>query len=1565
MKARATPRDMCTVTAASPRSCGSFARNFPNTRREKSSGATSSRALRVFVTVVIALVACVVSLSSHQALAQSNLLGFVVEGEGIVGYQLIEESGVLDAVRLGAVDTDPRNGYVAGRFTRAQELSLLKVRKRSPRIFRFSAVNSGGESVAQTVKLSRSFRRGFGIVSGFDANRDGLEDIALINRTPAIPRWHIIDNPLNSKAREQRRVSLGTRRSLADWYTLGNGRPALVAMDHRVGKRTLRLKTYNLGTGSERTRRIRHTGGLGQLTLVQKNGRRGVALLESEKRRLYLIKRNGWLKRYGIPRRLCGGVQVVTRLSAKGAMTTVELCRDGSYTTAEIRNTESSKQEVVVGQGDAPVPVSAVRSGDVTNVRDIVETAPAQPGSGVVTLPGAPILLFTPTPTPTSTPTFTSTPTAIPTPTPSPTSTPLPTLTPTATDTSTPTPTFTRTSTPTRTSTSTPTRTSTSTPTVTSTSTPTETPTATPTSTPTATPTATPTRAWTPFVFTIDTTRTSDGSSESNQFRLPLTPSGSYDFTIDWGDGTSSQITSPSDPDSIHTYAAPGAYTLSAKGQLYGFQFGGLGDKLKIGDIQQWGDGFRLGAGGTGSTEVVDTYTLNTGENNIESSVYAGGAIWAGTNTSPGLIIRHDPATNTHVTTTLASGENSIYGMATDGSSVFAATNVSSARIIQFDATSGARVATHETGVNNIYALTYDGTYIWGATRGQSPDKLVRLEPSTSVVTSYDLTGSSGAAALVAIGDSIYGGSNDKVFKFHKPTEQLTVVTLSGITAVQALASDGTSLWALNGSASNNLLKFELSGLTYQTFTTMPGTPGSDLIFDGTSLWASIDSIQSSLRRIDPGSPLQSTTVNLIPFVTYQPVSNYDGKVYSLVSDGTSIWAGTYRGAPDSPASLLSVSKNTWPERLHFFGCSNLTISATGAPDMTGITSLHGTFYGATAMNSDLSQWDVSGVTDFRNVFRDATSFNNGDTGNNGLKPLSWNVSQGKDFTSMFRSSPFNQYIGDWDMRSAELIGYMFAYASQFNNGDITDAASKPLAWYLPKVLDAGYVFYEQAPFNQNVSTWFTPQNGDVMQVTQLGTTFGSAGGGTAKIFNNGGSPDINNWRTPNATTIQKIFCRAYRFNQPIDDWDVSSVTDMQQAFRQATAFNNGEVANSGTRPLSWDVSKVTGMPYMFDEASSFNQYLGDWNAPLLTRTAGMFRNAHSFNNGDTTDVKSKPLAWSSLPALTDMSAMFQNAYSFNQDMTGYDTSQVTTMNSTFLNAYAFNGDVSGWDVSKVTNFASMFSGSSSFKGSLSSWSVGAGTNFSSMLTNSDINAPGTADNYDNFLLRIAQLTTQNSKALGASPNRYSYTGLGDAAAGTGRAHLTAALAATPTAGHAWTITDVSANCTFSSSSGLLMTCSGDRPTFSRVVFKTNGTLPTGLTAGTTYWTVRVSATTSRLATSLANAQAGTVISYTDSGSGTHAAMITGHVVTASNSAGNLLLTLTTGGDLTFSGRKVRFVTTGTLPAGLSTEVDYRLNRTAATTYRVATTAKDAGLGTNLITYGDAGTGTHEIVLQP
>jgi surface protein len=96
-----------------------------------------------------------------------------------------------------------------------------------------------------------------------------------------------------------------------------------------------------------------------------------------------------------------------------------------------------------------------------------------------------------------------------------------------------------------------------------------------------------------PFQFTILTLEADD------TFTPPIYNGGTYDFTIDWGDLSSSEITSYDDADLTHTYEDEGAteYNISISGTLIGWEFDNAGDKALMKVITQWGC-FRPGNSG-------------------------------------------------------------------------------------------------------------------------------------------------------------------------------------------------------------------------------------------------------------------------------------------------------------------------------------------------------------------------------------------------------------------------------------------------------------------------------------------------------------------------------------------------------------------------------------------------------------------------------------------------------------------------------------------------------------------------------------------------------------------------------------------------------------------------------------------------------------------------------------------------------------------------------------------------------------------------------------------------------
>jgi len=99
------------------------------------------------------------------------------------------------------------------------------------------------------------------------------------------------------------------------------------------------------------------------------------------------------------------------------------------------------------------------------------------------------------------------------------------------------------------------------------------------------------------FTTKWNTTSTSPASSAENQIQLPLEVNGHYNFLVDWGDGTSDRITAWNQSETLHNYSAAGVYTLKISGMLVGWHFDSGGDRLKLLEVQQWGD-LRLGNSG-------------------------------------------------------------------------------------------------------------------------------------------------------------------------------------------------------------------------------------------------------------------------------------------------------------------------------------------------------------------------------------------------------------------------------------------------------------------------------------------------------------------------------------------------------------------------------------------------------------------------------------------------------------------------------------------------------------------------------------------------------------------------------------------------------------------------------------------------------------------------------------------------------------------------------------------------------------------------------------------------------
>ena len=92
-----------------------------------------------------------------------------------------------------------------------------------------------------------------------------------------------------------------------------------------------------------------------------------------------------------------------------------------------------------------------------------------------------------------------------------------------------------------------------------------------------------------PFIFTVKTDNA--GTSNNDQFTMPLVSAGSYNAYVNWGDGSSiDHITAYNQSEVTHTFTGgAGTYEVKVYGRLTGWSFNNGGDKAKFLDILQKG----------------------------------------------------------------------------------------------------------------------------------------------------------------------------------------------------------------------------------------------------------------------------------------------------------------------------------------------------------------------------------------------------------------------------------------------------------------------------------------------------------------------------------------------------------------------------------------------------------------------------------------------------------------------------------------------------------------------------------------------------------------------------------------------------------------------------------------------------------------------------------------------------------------------------------------------------------------------------------------------------------------
>lgn len=472
-----------------------------------------------------------------------------------------------------------------------------------------------------------------------------------------------------------------------------------------------------------------------------------------------------------------------------------------------------------------------------------------------------------------------------------------------------------------------------------------------------------------------------------------------------------------------------------------------------------------------------------------------------------------------------------------------------------------------------------------------------------------------------------------------------------------------------------------------------------------------------------------------------------------------------------------------------FAGCKQFN-QDIGGWNTSNVELMYGMFSANEQFNQDISSWDTSKVTRMDNMFSGAENFNQDIS--------SWNTGNVVNMNNMFRQAfNFNQNIGNWDTRNVTHMQNMFTGARSFDQNigtwDISSLDSGGLQFFCQNK----YEPFATSNYDAILIGWST-LSGSETQIpinvsvdfynSQYSTTGESARNKLINDYNwsitDGGlqapavfTPTtkaelqtavdaycadnaagqatyghISTWNVSSVTNMYELFKNKTTFNSDIGGWDVSNVTSMSRMFQSATSFNaplslwdtsnvtnmnsmfqNAEAFNQDVR--SWDVSSVTNMSRMFNGAYVFNQPVGLWGQKTInvTDTSHMFAYARSFNQpigdwnmqsvqkinnmfqGEHYDRQpfNGSIASWNLSNCIEMSTVFEYC-DFNQPLNTWNTSQVTTMSQMFANAQNFDQDISSWNTSNVTSFFNMFR-ATPFNQNISSWNTSSATTMSYM----------------------------------------------------------------------------------------------------------------------------------------------------------------------------------------------------------------------------------------------------------
>lgn len=297
--------------------------------------------------------------------------------------------------------------------------------------------------------------------------------------------------------------------------------------------------------------------------------------------------------------------------------------------------------------------------------------------------------------------------------------------------------------------------------------------------------------------------------------------------------------------------------------------------------------------------------------------------------------------------------------------------------------------------------------------------------------------------------------------------------------------------------------------------------------------------------------------------------------------------------------------------------------------DVSRVTNMKFLFRDCGNFNESLNDWIVDNVTTMKGMFLNCKKFNN---------PLDkWNVSKVVDMSLMFQKCyKFNKPLNTWILNTTHNekinLSYMFSECFRFN---------QPLnEWNVVKVYDMSGMFFKCISFNQPLNDWVVDNVENMQEMFYNCSKFNSP---------------LDEWKVGKVCTMSAMFFKCKNFNQSLNTWEINKKSyDFSLLFYGCESFN---------QPLDkWKVASVKNMSQMFAGCSKFNQDLNEWNVGYVFTMSSMFYGCKSFNKPlnnwgqNTTDMSGG--IWS----VSNFQFMFKDCIKFNQSLKAW----VIKVESTF-----------------------------------------------------------------------------------------------------------------------------------------------------------------------------------------------------------------------------------------------------------------------------------------------------------